>query len=106
MTTRKILDRGSSGRAHRIISGPARLRIVLALPAAAAAAAALVACSSAGAAAPSSPGSSSPAAATSTVKTATIAGVAGRHQLRDVIASASTPASADESAGRRNFSAR
>jgi DNA-binding CsgD family transcriptional regulator len=28
-------------------------------------------------------------------------GVAGRHQLRDVIASASTPASADESAGRR-----
>jgi DNA-binding CsgD family transcriptional regulator len=30
-------------------------------------------------------------------------GVAGRHQLRDVIASASTPASADESAGRRNF---
>ena len=33
-------------------------------------------------------------------------GVAGRHQLRDVIASASTPASADESAGRRNFSAR
>jgi DNA-binding CsgD family transcriptional regulator len=27
-------------------------------------------------------------------------GVAGRHQLRDVIASASTPASADESAGR------
>jgi DNA-binding CsgD family transcriptional regulator/tetratricopeptide (TPR) repeat protein len=33
-------------------------------------------------------------------------GVAGRHQLRDVIASASTPASADESAERRNFSAR
>jgi DNA-binding CsgD family transcriptional regulator/tetratricopeptide (TPR) repeat protein len=33
-------------------------------------------------------------------------GVAGRHQLRDVIAFASTPASADESAGRRNFSAR
>jgi DNA-binding CsgD family transcriptional regulator/tetratricopeptide (TPR) repeat protein len=33
-------------------------------------------------------------------------GVAGRHQLRDVIASASTPASSDESAGRRNLSAR
>ena len=33
-------------------------------------------------------------------------GVARRHQLRDVIASASTPASADESAGRRNFPAR
>jgi len=76
MTTRKIPGRGGSGSAHRI-SGPARLRILLALPAAAAAAAALVACSSAGASpAPSSSSSSSPAAAAaSTVKTATISGV-------------------------------
>ena len=77
MTTRKIPGRGGSGRAQRISSGPARLRILLALPAAAAAAAALVACSSAAASSPSSSGSSSsPAAgAASTVKTATIAGV-------------------------------
>ena len=76
MTTRTIPGRGGSGSAHRI-SGPARLRILLALPAAAAAAAALVACSSAGASSPSSSGSSSSpaAAAASTVKTATIAGV-------------------------------
>ena len=75
MTTRKIPGRGGSGSAHRISSGAARLRLLLALPAAAAAAAALVACSSAGAS-PSSSGSSSPAAAAaSTVKTATIAGV-------------------------------
>lgn len=63
---------------QRISSGPARLRILLALPAAVAAAAALVACSSAGASPPSSSGSStsSPAAAAAgTVKTATIAGV-------------------------------
>jgi predicted lipoprotein with Yx(FWY)xxD motif len=75
MTTRKIPGPGSS-RAHRI-SGPARLRILLALPAAAAAAAALAACSSAAASSPSPSGtSSSPAAAAaSTVKTATIAGV-------------------------------
>jgi predicted lipoprotein with Yx(FWY)xxD motif len=74
---RKIPGRGSGGSAHRT-SGPARLRILLALPAAAAAAAALVACSSAGASSPSSSGSStsSPAAAAAgTVKTATIAGV-------------------------------
>src|SRR4030088_1770878 len=50
MAIRKILDRGSSGTAQRLSSGPARLRILLALPAAAAAAAALVACSPAGAA--------------------------------------------------------
>jgi predicted lipoprotein with Yx(FWY)xxD motif len=82
MTTRKIPGRGSSSSAHRT-SGPARLRILLALPAAAAAVAALVACSSAGAspASPASPASSSSttsspaAAAAGTVKTATIAGV-------------------------------
>ena len=50
--------RGSGGSAQRISSGPARLRILLALPAVAAAAAALAACSSAGA-------SSSPAACSS-----------------------------------------
>jgi len=76
MTTRKIPGRGGSGSAQRISSGPARLRILLALPAAAAAAAALAACSSSGASSPSSSGSSSPAAsAASTVKTATITGV-------------------------------
>jgi predicted lipoprotein with Yx(FWY)xxD motif len=78
MTTRKIPVRGGSTSAQRI-SGRARLRILLALPAAAAAAAALTACSSAGASAPSSPASSSSsspaAAAASTVKTATITGV-------------------------------
>ena len=66
MTLRKNLGRSS---------GPARLRILLALPAAAAAAAALVACSSAGAASPSSSGSSPAAAAAGTVKTATVGGV-------------------------------
>jgi predicted lipoprotein with Yx(FWY)xxD motif len=78
MTTRKIAGRGGTGSTQRIRSGPARLRILLALPAAVAAAAALVACSSAGASSPSSSGSStsSPAAAAAgTVKTATIAGV-------------------------------
>ena len=77
MTTRKILGRGGSGRAQRISGRPARLRILLALPAAAAAVAALAACSSAGASSPSSSGSSSSpaAAAAGTVKTATIAGV-------------------------------
>ena len=79
MTTPKILDRGRSDSAHRVSSGPARLRILLALAAAAAAAAALAACSSAGAS-PSSPGSSSTrspaaAAAANTVKTAKIGGV-------------------------------
>src|SRR5580700_10211955 len=76
MTTRKIPGRGGSGSAQRISRVPARLRILLALPAAAAAAAALAACGSAAASSPSSSGSSSPAAAAaSTVKTATIAGV-------------------------------
>jgi predicted lipoprotein with Yx(FWY)xxD motif len=73
MTTRKILGRGSSGGAHRISSGPARLRVLLALPAAAAAAAALAACGSSGGSAGSSSGSGSPvAAASSTLKTAKI----------------------------------
>ena len=76
MTTRRIPGRGGSDSARRISSGPARLRILLALPAAAAVAAALVACSSAGASPASSSGSSSPAAAAAgTVKTAKIAGV-------------------------------
>ena len=76
MTPRKIPGRGGSGSAQRISSRPARLRILLALPAAVAAAASLVACSSAGASPSPSPSSSSPAAAAaSTVKTATIAGV-------------------------------
>jgi predicted lipoprotein with Yx(FWY)xxD motif len=76
MTTRKIPGGGGSGSAQRISRVPARLRILLALPAAAAAAAALAACGSAAASSPSSSGSSSPAAAAaSTVKTATIAGV-------------------------------
>jgi predicted lipoprotein with Yx(FWY)xxD motif len=76
MTPRKIPGRGGSGSARRISGGPARLRMLLALPAAAAAAAALVACSSAGTSSPSSPDSSSAsAAAAGTVKTATIAGV-------------------------------
>ena len=75
MRTRKIPGRGSSGSAQRT-SGPARLLILVALPAAAAAVAALVACSSAGASSPSSSGSSSPAAAAAgKVKTATISGV-------------------------------
>jgi predicted lipoprotein with Yx(FWY)xxD motif len=75
MTPRKIPGR-RGGSARRIGSGPARLRMMLALPAAAAAAAALAACGSAAASAPSSPGSSSAAAAAaSTVKTATISGV-------------------------------
>jgi predicted lipoprotein with Yx(FWY)xxD motif len=74
MTTRKNPGRGGSGSAQRISSSPARLRLLLALPAAIAAAAALVACSSAGASSGSS--TSSPAAAAAgTVKTATIAGV-------------------------------
>jgi predicted lipoprotein with Yx(FWY)xxD motif len=78
MTTRKSLNRGGCGTAWRISSGPARLRILLALPVAAAAAAALAACSSAGASSPSSSGSSTgstAAAAANTVKTAEIGGV-------------------------------
>jgi predicted lipoprotein with Yx(FWY)xxD motif len=76
MTLRKILGRGGRGGAQRISGGPARLRILLALPAAAAVAAAVVACSSAGASPSPSSSSSSPAtAAANTVKTATIAGV-------------------------------
>jgi predicted lipoprotein with Yx(FWY)xxD motif len=75
MRTRKIPGRGGSGSARRISSDPARLRILLALPAAAAVAAALVACSSAGASPASSSGSSSPAAAAAgTVQTAKIGG--------------------------------
>jgi hypothetical protein len=50
MTTRKILGRISGGRARRLGSGPARLRILLPLLAATPAVAALAACSSAGAA--------------------------------------------------------
>jgi pimeloyl-ACP methyl ester carboxylesterase len=43
MTTRKIVDRGSDGKARRLSRVPARFRILLALPAATAVAAALVA---------------------------------------------------------------
>jgi predicted lipoprotein with Yx(FWY)xxD motif len=76
MTPRNIPGR-RGGSARRVSSVPARLRILLALPAAVAAAAALAACSSAGASpSPSSPASSSAAAAAAgTVKTATISGV-------------------------------
>jgi predicted lipoprotein with Yx(FWY)xxD motif len=76
MTTRKILGRGNGDSAHRITSGPARLRILLALPAAAAAAAVLAACGSSGGSSGSSSGSSSSpvAAASSTLKTAKIGG--------------------------------
>jgi predicted lipoprotein with Yx(FWY)xxD motif len=74
MTTRKIAGRGSNDSAHRISSGPARLRILLALPAAAAAVVAVAACSSSGTSSPSSSANSSPAAAAGTVKTATIGG--------------------------------
>ena len=77
MTTRKILGRGNGDSAHRITSGPARLRILLALPAAAAAAAVLAACGSSGGSSSGSSGgssgSSSPvAASSSTLKTAKI----------------------------------
>jgi predicted lipoprotein with Yx(FWY)xxD motif len=77
LTTRKIPGQDSDGRAPRIGSGPARLRVLLALPFAAAALVALVACGSSGASSTSSSGTaSSPAAAAAgTVKTATIAGV-------------------------------
>ena len=74
MATRKILDRDSGGIAQRI-SSPARLRMLLALPAAAAAAAALVACSSSGTTSAPSSGSSPAAAAAGTVQTAKIGGV-------------------------------
>src|SRR4029077_9758782 len=73
MTARKIPGRGGSGSAQRISSGPGRLRILPALPAAVAAAVALVACSSAGASpSPSASSSSSPAAGS--LKSATIGG--------------------------------
>ena len=85
MTTTKTPDSGKGGGTARRISGAARLRILVALPAAAAAAAALAACGSSGSSsssAPASPsassGGSSPAAAASgasgTVKTAQIGG--------------------------------
>jgi predicted lipoprotein with Yx(FWY)xxD motif len=77
MTTRKILDRGNGDSARRISSGPARLRMLLALPAAAAAAAALVACSSSGAASPSSSGSSTSSPAASAAGTVTTAKIGG-----------------------------
>ena len=78
MTTRKIPGRGGSGSARHSRSGPARLRIIVALPGAVAAAAALIACSSAAPSSPSTSGSStsSPAAvAAGTIKIATINGV-------------------------------
>ena len=79
MRTRTIPGRGSIGGAHRISSGPARLRMLLALPAVAAAAAVLAACSSSGTFSTSggsgSTSTSSPAAATAgSLKTTTIGG--------------------------------
>ena len=75
MATRKLLDLGSGGRAQRLSSGPARLRMLLALPAAAAAAAALAACSSSGTSAHASGGSSGRAAAAAVgLKTAKVGG--------------------------------
>ena len=79
MTTRKIPGRGGSGSAQRISSGPARLRMLLALPAVAAAAAVLAACSSSATSSASGSGgtsTSSPVATTagSSLKTATIGG--------------------------------
>ena len=83
----KIPGRSNGDTGHRLSSGPARLRMLLVLPAAAAASAGLVACSSGGASSPSSssssassaPASSSAsstpaAAAASTLKTAKIGG--------------------------------
>jgi predicted lipoprotein with Yx(FWY)xxD motif len=75
MTPRTIPGRGGSSAAHRISRGPARRRMLLALPAVVAALAALVACSSAGASSSGSSTSSPAVAAAGTVKTATIAGV-------------------------------
>jgi predicted lipoprotein with Yx(FWY)xxD motif len=82
MTTPKTPEHSSGSRsgAHALRTGPARLRVLLALPAAAAAAAALAACSSSGSssapASPSSSSSSSPAAAAAagSLKTAQISG--------------------------------
>jgi predicted lipoprotein with Yx(FWY)xxD motif len=77
MATRKIPVLGG-GRAQRLSTGPARLRVLLVLPAAAAAAA-LAACSSSpssSAPASSSPASSSPAAGSST-SSSPAAGAAG-----------------------------
>jgi predicted lipoprotein with Yx(FWY)xxD motif len=87
MTMLKIPGRSNGDTGHRLSSGPARLRMLLVLPAAAAASAGLVACSSGGASSPSSssssassaPASSSAsstpaAAAASTLKTAKIGG--------------------------------
>ena len=77
MTTR----RGNGDSAQRIISGPSRLRMLLALLAVAAAAAVLAACSSSGTSSTgggnsTSTSTSSPAAATAgSLKTATIGGV-------------------------------
>jgi predicted lipoprotein with Yx(FWY)xxD motif len=63
MATGNILGRVSGNRTRRSSNSPARLRILLALPAAAAAAAALAACSSSSTPSAPSSSSSSPAAA-------------------------------------------
>ena len=72
MATRKIPGRGNSGPARRLSSGPARLRILLTLPAAAALAVTLAACGSTGTTSAPSSGSSPAAAAAGTVTTAKI----------------------------------
>jgi predicted lipoprotein with Yx(FWY)xxD motif len=77
MTTRKIPGRGSGDRPQRVSSGPARLPMLLVLPAAAAAAAALAACGSSGtpSTASASGGSSAHVAAAAVgLKTAKIGG--------------------------------
>ena len=79
MATQKIPGLGR-GRAQRFSTGPARLRVLLALPAVAAAAAVLAACSSSATSSTPSSGSSSAssspaAAAAGSLKTAKIAGV-------------------------------
>ena len=58
----KIPGRSNGDTGHRLSSGPARLRMLLVLPAAAAASAGLVACSSGGASSPSSSSSSASSA--------------------------------------------
>jgi predicted lipoprotein with Yx(FWY)xxD motif len=76
MATRTISGGGNSDGVQRISNGPARLRILLVLPAAAAAAAALAACSSSGTSAHASGGSTTPATVAAIgLKTAKVAGV-------------------------------
>jgi predicted lipoprotein with Yx(FWY)xxD motif len=76
MTTRKILDRRNRDSAQWVSSGPARLRMLLALVAAAVAVAVLAACSSSGTSSTggSGAGSAPATAAAGGLKTANIGG--------------------------------